>query len=100
MRVKDPAALRRKRKNRGFSQTELAFLVRRGQQTVSFLETGRMKTLSEDLAVSIAARLGVDWEDLFELEEHEVMPKVAYESSSTTTNEGLTSMRSRRTAAA
>lgn len=100
MRVKDPAALRRKRKNRGFSQTELAFLVRRGQQTVSFLETGRMKTLSEDLAVSIAARLDVDWEDLFELEEHEVIPKVAHESSSTTNPRVSATGRSRKTAAA
>lgn len=35
-----------------------------------------MKTLFEDLATLIAARLGVDWADLFTLEDHEVMPKV------------------------
>ena len=83
MRVKDPEALRRKRKNRRYSQADLAHLVRREQQTMSLLETGRMKTLSEDLALLIAARLDVDWEDFFELEEHEVMPSVTNRSHTT-----------------
>lgn len=74
MRVKDPAALRRKRMNRKYSQRDLAYLVRKSQNTISLLETGRMSTLTEDLALLIAARLGVDWEDYFDLEEHEVMP--------------------------
>jgi len=76
MRVKDPAALRRKRVNRKYSQRDLAMLVRRSQTTIHLLETGGMKTLSEDLALHIAARLDVDWEDFFLLEEDEVMPKV------------------------
>lgn len=76
MRVKDPAALKRKRMNRQYSQRDLAFLVRRSQNTIHLLETGKQKTLSEDLAVSIAGRLGVDWEDYFILEEHEVAPLV------------------------
>ena len=76
MRVKDPAALKRKRMNRQYSQRDLAFLVRRSQNTIHLLETGKQKTLSEDLAVAIAGRLGVDWEDFFILEEHEVMPPV------------------------
>lgn len=77
MKVKDPAALRRKRLNRKFSQRDLAFLVRRSQNTIHLLETGGMKTLSEDLALLIAARLDVEWEEYFQLEEHEVMPIVA-----------------------
>lgn len=77
MRVKDPAALRRKRKNRRLSQEDLAYLVHRRQQTISLLESGKMKTLSEDLALALAARLDVDWEDYFTLEEHEVMPSMA-----------------------
>lgn len=76
MRVKDPAALRRRRKNKRFSQEDLAHLVRRSQNTISLLELGKMKTLSEDLAVAIAARLECDWEDLFDLEEAEVAPMV------------------------
>lgn len=76
MRVKDPAALRRRRMNKRFSQRELAFLVRKSQNTISLLELGKQKTLTEDLAVAIAARLDCDWEDLFVLEEREVMPAV------------------------
>lgn len=76
MRVKDPSALRRKRLNRKYSQRDLAFLVRRSQNTIYLLENGKMKTLSEDLALLLAARLEVEWEDYFELEENEVMPKV------------------------
>ncbi|QDG88841.1 helix-turn-helix domain-containing protein [Pseudarthrobacter sp. NIBRBAC000502770] len=83
MKVKDPAALRRKRLNRKFSQRDLAFLVRRSQNTIHLLETGGMKTLSEDLALLIAARLDVEWEEYFELEEHEVMPTVTDKRRST-----------------
>ena len=76
MKVKDPAKLRRKRMNRKYSQRDLAFLVKRSQNTIHLLETGGMKTLSEDLVLLIAARLDVEWEDYFDLEEHEVMPRV------------------------
>lgn len=76
MRVKNPDALRRKRVNRRYSQRDLAMLVKRSQTTIYLLETGQMKTLSEDLALHIAARLDVDWEDYFDLEEHEIMPKM------------------------
>ena len=76
MRVKDPAALRRRRMNKRYSQRELAFLVRKSQNTISLLELGKQKTLTEDLAVAIAARLDCDWEDLFVLEERELVPAV------------------------
>ncbi|MGP9489647.1 hypothetical protein ACT3UD_17015 [Glutamicibacter sp. 287] len=68
MRAKDPAALRRKRINQRFGQRDLAVLGRRSEATIHQLETGKMKTLAEDLALLIAARLFVDWEDLFILE--------------------------------
>lgn len=87
MKVKDPAALRRKRQNRKYSQRDLAFLVKRSQSTIYLLETGGMKTLSEDLALLIAARLDVDWEDFFTLEEHEVMPSVKSSSHTITARE-------------
>lgn len=88
MKVKDPAALRRKRLNRKYSQRDLAFLVKRSQSTIYLLETGGMKTLSEDLALLIAARLDVDWEDYFTLEEHEVMPIVTNSLKSVEHGEG------------
>ncbi|MCO1338060.1 hypothetical protein BJH93_04000 [Kocuria polaris] len=83
MRVKDPAMLRRKRLNRKFTQRDLAFLVKRSHAAIGALETGKMKTCTEDLALLIAARLDVDWEDLFVLEEHEVMPSLASPKVST-----------------
>lgn len=83
MRVKDPAALRRRRKNKRFSQEDLAHLVRRSQNTISLLELGKMKTLTEDLAIAIAARLECDWEDLFVLEESEVAPTIRSSEPST-----------------
>lgn len=80
MRVKNPSGLKRKRINRHYSQRDLAMLVRRSQTTIYLIETGQMKTLTEDLALHIAARLDVDWEDYFELEENEVMPNVKSDS--------------------
>lgn len=76
MKVKDPAMIRRWRKQRHYSQRDLAFLVRRSQTTIYHLEKGSMKTLSEDLALAIAARLEVPWEDLFIPEEEKPMPKL------------------------
>jgi transcriptional regulator with XRE-family HTH domain len=77
MKVKDPAALRRWRKQQRFSQQQLATLIRRSQQTIHLLETGGMKTCTEGVAIGIAAWLGVPWEELFEAEEHDILPPVA-----------------------
>jgi DNA-binding XRE family transcriptional regulator len=68
MRVKDGGdPVRRKRKRKKLTQRELAFLARPCSQTTIYLiETGRMPTLTEDLAVRIAHRLDCDVEDLFE----------------------------------
>ena len=65
MKVKDPELLKRRRKRLNLSQTELAFLAKCSQATISLLEVGGMKTLSEDLALELAKRLASDWEDLF-----------------------------------
>ncbi|UVT31583.1 immunity repressor [Mycobacterium phage Mask] len=72
MRVKDPALIRRKRKRKGFSQAELAYLAKRSQQAISLIERGEMRNISEDFALLLAARLDVDWEDLFDAHEIEV----------------------------
>lgn len=84
MRVKDPAKIRRWRKQRFYSQRDLAFLVRRSQNTIYLIESGKMPTLSEDLAVAIAARLDVPWEDLFEEETLKPMPEVTSDMLSNT----------------
>jgi transcriptional regulator with XRE-family HTH domain len=67
MKVKDGAALRRRRQVRGLSQRELAFLCRPcSQTTIYLLETGRMTTLSPPLAVRVAQRLESDVHELFD----------------------------------
>lgn len=76
MKVKDPADLKRFRKGKNLSQRDLAYLVRRSQTTIYLLESGQMETLSEDLAVSIAARLGEPWDKLFSDHETIFLPNV------------------------
>jgi transcriptional regulator with XRE-family HTH domain len=83
MRVKDRHALKRARKNMGYTQRDLAFLVRKSQTAIYALEKGRQETLSEDFAIAIAARLGRDWENFFELEEQKPMPKLTSSQSET-----------------
>lgn len=77
MKVKNPESLRRWRKQRRFSQEQLAGLARCSQNTISLLELGRMRTLTAPLAVDIATWLEVPWNELFEAEEFEVVPGVA-----------------------
>lgn len=76
MRVKDPAAIRRARKARGFSQRDLAALCKCTQAAISALETGTMKTCSADLAKIICRRVERDLEDLFIDPAAEVVPMV------------------------
>jgi transcriptional regulator with XRE-family HTH domain len=67
MRVREGAALRRRRERLGLSQRELAFLARPcSQTTIYLLETRKMTTLTEELAMRIARRLDVPLETLFE----------------------------------
>lgn len=69
MQVKDREALKRWRGRRSLTQRELAFLIGTSQTTVYLLETGGMRTLTEKLALKIAKRLDVPWEDLFDSRE-------------------------------
>lgn len=78
MQVKDPAAIRRLRKRRKLTQRELAFLCRCSQNSISLLEKGDMLTLSEDLALEIAERLDVPWEDLFVARESSGVRRMAH----------------------
>lgn len=66
MQVKDPTKLRRRRKDKGYSQTDLASLVGCTQQYISMLENGTDSDCSERIAERIAKRLDVDLEDFFE----------------------------------
>ncbi|MCL1800463.1 MAG: helix-turn-helix domain-containing protein [Promicromonosporaceae bacterium] len=75
MQLKDPAALKRWRLHRGFSQRDLGFLTRRSQTAIWQLEAGKLKNLSEGFALSIANRLNVPWEDLFDANERELAKK-------------------------
>lgn len=70
MKVKDPEAIRRWRKRAGFTQTDLAGLCRCSQTTIHLLETGKLMAVTEDLALVVARRLNVPWEDLFEAREN------------------------------
>lgn len=72
MEVNDPSQIRRLRRHKGYSQRELAFLVKRSQNTIHLIETGQLRSITEDLATALAGRLGRDWEELFT--EHEVTP--------------------------
>lgn len=72
MRVKNPDNIRRRRKRQHLSQAELAFLVKRSQQSISLIERGEMRNISEGFALALAARLDTDWEDLFDAHEIEV----------------------------
>lgn len=76
MKIKDPEQMVRWRKRKDLKQWELGVLVGCTQQTISLLETGKMTTLSEDLAIKIAKRLDHDWEDLFEAHESTVVSLV------------------------
>ena len=77
MKVKDPGQIRRLRKQNHFTQRELAMLVKRSQATIWQIEAGKLTNISEDLACSIAGRLGREWEELFTAHESIVVPPVA-----------------------
>jgi putative transcriptional regulator len=66
LQVRDRAAIRRWRAQRGYSQQDLALLCRKSQQAISNIESGVTTTVSEPFAMDIAKRLRVDWHSLFE----------------------------------
>lgn len=66
MKVRDGSVVKRWRERRHYTQRDLAYLVRCSQNTISLIEVGKLPTVSEHLALDIAKRLDVPWEDLFE----------------------------------
>lgn len=77
MKLRDPLALRRWRKRAGYTQSELGALCKCSQTTIHLLESGKLLAITEDLALTIARRLGVPWEDLFEARECLHVPGIA-----------------------
>lgn len=77
MQVKNNTKLRRRRKDKHFSQTQLAALVGCTQQYISLLESGVDDDCSEKIAERICKYLDVDLEDFFEERELVRMPDVA-----------------------
>ncbi|MGX6513292.1 helix-turn-helix transcriptional regulator [Rhodococcus sp. SJ-2] len=76
MKVKSPDQMRRLRKEKHYTQRQLAYLVRRTQATIWQIEAGKLTNISEDLAVALSAYLGRTWEELFTAHESAVMPAV------------------------
>jgi putative transcriptional regulator len=66
MYVKDPAKLRRRRKDKGLSQVQLASLSGCTQQYISLMENGDDRDCSDKIATRIAKWLDSDLEDLFD----------------------------------
>lgn len=83
MQVRDGEVISRWRKRRNLTQRDLAFLCRCSQNAISLIERGQMKTLSEDLALTMAKRLDVPWEDLFVPRKHAGVRRVPRGANST-----------------
>jgi len=83
MFVKNPSKLRRRRKDRGLSQVQLAALCGCTQQYISLVENGGDSDVSERVAEKIARWLEVDLEDFFDERRAVSTPMVASPSRGT-----------------
>ncbi|MCL8026351.1 helix-turn-helix transcriptional regulator [Nocardioides bruguierae] len=77
MYIKDPDRLRRRRKTKGFTQTQLAVHARCTQQYISKLESGLDRDCGEDIAIRVSKALDIELEDYFETRADVRMPHVA-----------------------
>lgn len=66
MRLKNPDALRRRRKRMRYSQRDLASLVGCSHAMIGYLERGTIKTCTRQLAEKLCDRLDIDLEEHFE----------------------------------
>lgn len=66
MYIRNPEKLRRRRRDKGLSQIQLAALAGCTQQYVSLMENGDDRDVSEKIAEKISKYLDVDLEDYFE----------------------------------
>lgn len=74
MRVIDPTKIRRRRLDKGFTQSQLAALAGCSQQYISMLESGVDHDCSDRIARQVARWLDVNREDLFEAREIQRTP--------------------------
>lgn len=81
MKVISGTQIKRHRIRKDLTQRQLAFLVNKTQTTIYLIESGQMTTLSERLALDIAKRLDMPWEDLFESREAVRTPGVTTDAS-------------------
>lgn len=84
MRLKNPDAIRRRRKRMRYSQRDLAALVGCSHAMIGYLERGTIKTCTRQLAEKISDRLDIDLEEHFEEEQDSALPRVV--SGQPTTN--------------
>lgn len=77
MFVIDPGKLRRRRRDKGLSQKQLAALAGCTQQYISLMEKGTDLDCSEKIAEQICRWLDVDREDYFEERELIRNPRIA-----------------------
>jgi transcriptional regulator with XRE-family HTH domain len=66
MYVKDGTKIRRRRRDKGLSQVQLAALARCTQQYISLIEQGLDRDISEKLAERICTYLDISLDDYFE----------------------------------
>lgn len=66
MYVKDAGRIRRRRRDKHFSQVQLAALAGCTQQYISLIERGLDRDISEKIAERICRYLDVDLEDYFD----------------------------------
>lgn len=69
MKVTHPERIRRARQKLDYSQVDLARLVGCTQQYISAIETGTDNDVSDEVALRICRRLGIDLEYAFEQRE-------------------------------
>ena len=69
MKVTHPERIRRARQKLDYSQVDLARLVGCTQQYISAMETGADTDVSDEVALRICRRLGIDLEYAFEQRE-------------------------------
>ena len=77
MHVKDPGALRRRRRELGLTQQQVAALVGATQQYISLLESGKDRDCSERLVLRLCRWLEVERDDFFEDRGGDPMPGAA-----------------------
>lgn len=81
MYVKDFSRMRRRRKEKGFSQVQLAALVGCTQQYISLIESGDDRDVSERVADKVCRWLDLETEDVFEERRIVRTPRITSDTS-------------------